>query len=515
MEPMRLSLPTRSLTLPGLALACLVPVLQADSQQDACDRWLARAASNPRLELEQVEHEASGSPLVQGYFTVPEDRATGEGREIQIGMILLPARAEAPKADPVWFLHGGPGAGATVFFKREVKGWLRQDRDVILVDQRGTGSSNGLRVRQPGSDKDLQTYFESYFEPERYAAALPKILERADPRQYTTPNAVDDFDDLRAALGYDQVNLRGGSYGTRSGLIWMRRHPESIRTATLQGVQSISFLNPLPHARMAQRSLDLIFDEVEADPIYAAAFPGLRARFWETLGRFDEGPIEVEVTHPKSGEVQTISFSKNAFAEAVRLQLYTVPTNRRLPLLLNQAHAGDYRALAQASLAMSRNVRGVIAWGTLISVTGSEDAPRMDRSTIEAECAGTFLGTTRIDEQLAIIDMWPCGEVAEDFGAPITVDVPTLLWSGTHDPSTAPQWAEETHRSLPNSVHVVIPSGHGVYGPEVQRVDAAFLDTASIEGLELSEVEALELPPLVLPEAAEVPRESRSTRDSG
>ena len=389
---------------------------------------------------------------------------------------------------------------AIAFFRRQVDGWLRDDRDVILVDQRGTGSSNALTVHEPGTDADLQSYFTSYFEPRRYLDALPGILERADPWLYTTNNAVDDFDELREALGYDRVNLRGGSYGTRSAQIWMRRHPDSIRTATLQGVQSISYLNPLPHARMAQRSLDLIFDEVEADERYAAAFPDLRANFWSTLARFDEGPVEVTLPHPKTGEPTAIRFDRNAFAEAVRLQLYSIPANRHLPRLLQQAHAGDFTELAQARLDSERSLRGAIAWGTLLAVTGSEDAPRMDRDTIEAWCEGTFLGDTRVTEQLAAIDIWPCGEVADDFGAPITADVPTLLWSGTHDPSTAPQWADELDATLPRSLHVVIPSGHGVFGPEVERVDRAFLDSGSVEGLDLSEVEALELPPLVLPE---------------
>jgi pimeloyl-ACP methyl ester carboxylesterase len=488
--------------LPIAVLLLTRSVAAADHQEQLCQRLLALAETNPRLEFERRDWDEKELSFIQGFFSVPEDRASDadpDGREIRIGMVILPARSDAPKADPVWMLHGGPGAGAIAFFSREVDGWLRDDRDVILVDQRGTGSSNALTIPHARTDDDLQSYFGSYFETSRYLAALPEILERADPRQYTTNNAVDDFDELRAALGYEQVNIRGGSYGTRSGLVWMRRHPESIRTASLQGVQSMSYLNPMPHARMAQRALDMIFDEIEADRTYNAAFPDLRADFWATLKRLDETPAQVELPHPQTGEPTVIRFGKDSFAESVRLQLYSVPSNRRLPRLLQRAHAGDYAALAQARLDTERALLGVIAWGTLLSVTGSEDAPRMDRDAIARECANTFLGETRIREQLAMIDLWPCGQVGDDFGAPITVDVPTLLWSGSHDPSTAPQWAEEVHGDLPNSVHVVIPSGHGVYGPEVQVVDRAFLDSGSVDGLELSDVEALELPPLELP----------------
>ena len=483
-----------------LHFATLLLLAPAASDHRArCDELVARAEADPRLALRVQEHAPSGTAFVRGTYAVPEDRSQADGRTIRLTVAVLPALGEDVRPDPVFLLHGGPGAPATAFFPQQVGGWIRRTRDVVLVDQRGTGGSNALTVPLAGSDDDLQTYFTSYFEVERYEAALEEILARADPRLYTTDNAVDDFDEVRRALGYGQVNLRGGSYGTRSGLVWMRRHPESIRTATFQGVAPIAFRNPLPHAREAQDALDLIFEEVRTTPEYAAAFGDLERKFWETLERFDEGPLPVEISHPVTGALESIELTRNAFAEAVRLQLYQLPTNRRLPAVLLDAHAGDYRALAEASLAMSRGVRRLIAWGTLISVTESEDLWRIDPAEIEAACAGTFLGETRIREQLAVAAIWPSGQVDEEWTRPVSVDVPTLLWSGSHDPSTSPEWGAEAARHLPNALHVVVPSGHGVSGPEVERLDRAFLASGTIEGLDLSAVEALELPPLVLP----------------
>jgi len=220
---------------------------------------------NPRLDLERVEHEASKSVIVQGFFSVPENRETGKGRKIRIGPIVLPARSADPSPDPVFILHGGPGAPATKFFRAQVNRWIREKRDVVLIDQRGTGSSNRLHVPMPGSNDDLQGYFENYFQPERFRAALPRLQRRADLKQYTTDNSVDDFDEIRAALGYEKIDLRGGSYGTRAAFVYLRRHPDSIRTATLQGIQPISYRNPLPHARSAQNALDLIFEEIRSN----------------------------------------------------------------------------------------------------------------------------------------------------------------------------------------------------------------------------------------------------------
>jgi len=481
----------------------LDPAAAREAQERGCDRLLARASGDPRLRLERAEDRASDTVYLRGRYLVPEDRDTGEGRQIALHLLILPARGPERAPDPVFLLHGGPGAAAPAFFGQQRAGWIVQRRDVVLIDQRGTGRSNPLRVPQLGDDEDLQSYFTSYFDPERYAAALPELQARADLSQYTTPNAIDDFEEVRAALGYQQVNLRGGSYGSRAALVWLRRHPESVRTAMLMGVAPIAYRNPLPHARGAQDALDLIFAEIRAEPRYAAAFPDLEQRLWQTLGRLEQEPAEVDVRHPETGEVHTIRLDHKAFAEAVRLQLYQLPSNRRLPLLLLRAHAGDYREFAEASLAMSRGLRGAIAWGALMCVTGSEDIPRIDPAEIEAACAGTFLGETRVREQMAVAAIWPSGRVPDSFFEPVRSEVPVLLFSGSHDPSTAPRWGEEAARHLPNSLHVVVPGGHGVFGPEVQRLDQAFLEAGAVEGLDRSEVDALTLPPLALPETVD------------
>ena len=229
-----------------LALASLSTAQEAghDNQKVVCERLLRLSEENPRLELAKAEHARSGTHFVQGYFSVPENRSEEGGREIRLGLIVLPARSANPAPDPVFLLHGGPGAAATTFFNRQVNGWIRKKRDVVLIDQRGTGHSNKLHVPMPGNDAELQSYLESWFQPHLFEAALPELQQRADLSQYTTPNSVDDFDEVRSALGYDKINLRGGSYGSRSALAYMRRHPDTIRSATLQAIQPISYRNP-------------------------------------------------------------------------------------------------------------------------------------------------------------------------------------------------------------------------------------------------------------------------------
>ncbi len=472
----------------------------AGNQQKICDRLLSIAEKNPRLELFPATHERTNTRFVQGYYRVFENRETRTGREIKIGFAVLPARGENPAPDPVFILHGGPGAPATALFRRNLRSWMRERRDIVLIDQRGTGSSNPLHVKQLGSDDDIQSYFESMFRPDVYQAALPALQQIAELTQYTTHNAIDDFDEIREALGYEKINLRGGSYGTRSALVYLRRHPERIRCASLQAIQPISYRNPLPHARSAQVVLDQIFEECRSTAANRAAFPDIETKFQETLARLAKEAVEVTVSHPKTREDVTVTLDRSSFAESVRVLLYTVQTNRELPRLLMKAHAGDYREIAETGLTHFRSVRSALAFGTLMCVVNTEDISRIDADEIEEACRGTFLGEVRIRNQMAVGAIWPRGKTPEGFDEPVSVDVPVLLFSGTHDPSTSSLWGAEAAGHLPNSLHVVVPGAHGVFGQPVVRLDRAFLEAGSVKGLDLSEIEKMKLPPLVLPE---------------
>lgn len=170
--------------------------------------------------------------------------------------------------------------------------------------------------------------------------------------------------------------------------------------------------------------------------------------------------------------------------------------------MLLRAHQGDYRELAEAAMRQNRGARGNIAWGMLMCVTGSEDISRIDPTEIEEQCAGTFLGEVRVQSQMAVAAIWPSGAVPASFGDAVSVGIPVLLFSGTHDPATSPKWGAEAARHLPESLHVVVPGGHGVTGPEVQRLEQTFLAQGSARGLDLSAVEQLSLPPLALPETS-------------
>lgn len=436
-----------------------------------------------------------------GTFTVFEDRDARQGRTIDLRILVLRAKAAAPAEDPVFYLAGGPGQAATSLARSLATSWMRDDRDIVLVDQRGTGGSNELQVRLRADDSTPQSLLTPLFDVEAFRASIPKLQAHADLRLYTTPIAMDDLDDVRVALGYTRVNLVGGSYGTRAALVYMRRHEASVRCAILTGVAPPSLLNPLYHARGAQAAFDALAAECEAEPRYRTAFGDLRARLATIVGRLEAAPADVVVVSD-GGEVH-VQLTRDAFAEALRVMLYYLGGNRRVPLLVDQAFRGDYREFARIAIESNGGLRRSLAFGMLMSVVGSEDLPRIEPDMIEPATAGTFLGARRVRDQLAVGEFWPRGEIGEEYAAPLTVRTPTLLISGTMDPVTPPGFAAELHEHLGDSVHVVVPGAHeGKDTGCVGAIQRRFLSTARTEGLDLRCVASVRLPPLVMPAPA-------------
>ena len=369
----------------------------------------------------------------------------------------------------------------------------------MLVDQRGTGASNPLRCALAGNSDYLQGYLEPIFQPELFRDCLARLEPRADLTQYTTPVAMDDLAELLDELGYGEVNLIGGSYGTRAALVFMRRHPERVRTAVLNGVAPIAFKNPLFHAREAQSALELLFDACAADPGCGAAFPALPEEFAAVMARLEETPGRVTAVHSGTEEDVELTLSREAFAEALRVMMYYTPTARQVPLAIHRASEGDYKPFVQLGLQANRSLRDQLAFGMLLCVTCSEDLPRISEEEIRRETAGTFLGDGRVRSQAEVCSFWPRGAVPADYGEPVRSEAPALILSGTFDPVTPPRFGEEAARHLPNSLHVVAPGSHGLGGACIDGLIAALLQSGSVEGLDTSCVESLRFPAFELP----------------
>ncbi len=447
-----------------------------------------------------LETKTSGPGKVStGYFRTFENRRAGKGREIKLDLVVLHATGDKPQPDPVFVLAGGPGQAAATLWRQYQNSWMRRDRDIVLVNQRGTGGDNRIQLPPRSDITSPQDYLRPMFEPERIKKALKVLNKKFDLRMYSTPDAMDDLNEIRQALGYEKINLTGGSYGTRAALVYIRRHEATVRTAVLNGVAPIEFRNPLYHAQEAQNALDKIFAEVEANQTYREAFPNLRKKFDTVLERLEKSPAKVELQDARSGEVHAVEISKDIFCGSLRFQMYYLNTTRSVPLLIQRAYEGDFKPFARNSIARNRALGNAIALGMLLSVTAAEDVARIKAEEIGPATKGSFYGDSRLRNQIEVCRLWPKSDLPKNFGDPVKSNVPTLILSGIIDPVTGPRWGEVVHKNFPNSIHIVAPAAHGVGGSCIQRIQKAFLDSATVKDLDTSCVKDMKLPPLVLP----------------
>ncbi len=469
-----------------------------DRRLKMCFALLASVLATTALSAQTVSKPDGDRAEEDGQLSVLEDPTKPQGRRISLHYRVLHARAADPRQDPVFILAGGPGQAATTLASGYRKSWMREKHDIVLVDQRGTGKSNALQVPPVGDPKDPQTWFRPVFEKAAFERALPRIQRHADPSCYTTMHAMDDLDLVRRKLGYEKINLVGGSYGTRAALIYLRRHGQHVRCAILNGVAPLAFRNPLYHARAAQDAFDLLSQEVAAKPEYRKAFGDLHERLRKILAGLEKAPAKVKLRR-RAGGTLTLLLDRDAFAQSLRVMLYGLASNRAVPLRLLEAAKGDFRAFAMAAYSRNRGLRSMLSLGMTLSVVGSEDIPRIREEEIEALTKGTFLGSRRVRSEIEAARIWPTAEVPASYGEPVRSKVPVLLLSGTQDPVTPPRWGAEAARHLPNSLHLVVPGTHGVGGPCLTRIQQDFLEKGTVRGLDTSGIRALKMPPLVLP----------------
>ena len=440
-----------------------------------------------------------------GTFTVYENRATSQGRQIDLHIVVLPALSSDSKPDPFFFLAGGPGQGAAKMAKplREAFRQILTNRDIVLVDQRGTGKSNPLDcINEDDSLKMLN-------EPEEAGIAQLKACMAgydADLRLYTTDIAMDDLDEVRAFLGYDQINLYGGSYGTRAGLVYMRRHGERVRTAVLDGVAPTNMRLPLFFPRDAQRAFDRLVADCEADAGCRERYPNLGVRARTLIARLENNPPLVAVMHPRTGERGDIRMTARLLANVFASTLYQPLAASVIPALIERAEHDDFQGvLALTSLFDSGDPNMSI--GMQLSVICAEDFPRLTQEEAAKEGQGSMFWPHVMRAQRAGCEFWPRGTVDASFYDPVQSSIPTLIMSGEIDPVTPPIWGEEIKKTLPNSIHVVMPgTGHTAGGTACgRRLIRAFIDAGTHANLDTSCVEKVTRPPYFLTPAGPDP----------
>ena len=475
-----MSRPTPARRLPALLAALLVAA--------------PAGAAERTLELRPCSDEVDVSGAECGRLQVFEDRESGRGRTIELKVVVLPALGRGAAPDPLFLLAGGPGMPASALARVAEAGLrrVRERREIVLVDQRGTGDLSPLRCDDIDADS---TYFS--FDLDLPVQQLRGCLESfdADPSQYTTPAAMDDLDDVRRALGYERINLWGGSYGTRAALVYLRRHPERVRAVVLDGVAPTGMRMPLHIGEDARRSVELMLADCEADPDCAEAFPRVRSRYEELLARLEEAPEQVAVPHPRTGQVVELELGRRHVLFLLRAALYDAETTRLLPLVIERAHGGDYAPLLALSEPLMEGVSEMNV-PLLFSVLCAEDVAWLTEEDRRGVAAEPFLGPAVLDMWGPVCDFWPRGELPPGYHDPVVSDKPVLVLSGRLDPVTPPRWGESVARHLSNSLHVVVPgAAHGasVHGC-VPRLIARFLEDAGVDNLDAGCVDDLRRP---------------------
>jgi pimeloyl-ACP methyl ester carboxylesterase len=428
-----------------------------------------------------------------GTLEVFEDRDAKAGRKIPLKIIVFPALKRTAAPDPLFFLAGGPGQGAADIsgLGRELMRRIGADRDLVFVDQRGTGASNPLACK---SEEDEETDEQKAIE--RLRACMQELQKKADLTKYTTTIAMDDLDDVRRHLGYESINLYGGSYGTRAAIVYARRYPAHTRAIILDGVAPTDMRLPLYMARDGQRALDLLLRDCAADRACAERFPRLRERL-ETL--LKAPPRKVRYTHPRTGlekqsDVKRLSLSGILFAS-----LYSPKTASLVPLLIEQAEKGSFAGFFALGAAFDPSATS-IAQGMHFSVVCSEDAPRIEPGAIDRVNAATFIGPDMARMRLKACEFWPKGKVEPDYYENVPLEIPTLILSGELDPVTPPSWGDQIAASWKNARHLTIPAtGHGAAGAGcVPKLMAQFLTEASAANLDPACIQQIKRPPFVL-----------------
>ena len=461
-----------SLILGALLLAAALPAARAQAPQS-----VPQAAAQPRnCHLPGVEDTLRCLKL-----PVPLDPAK-PGRTLQLHVTIAPSLREGARPDPLFVLAGGPGeAGSEVLsILNTALRRVRATRDIVFIDQRGTGLSGKLEC-ESGDDDRLSD--------DAADAALRRCIaaSKAPFAAYTTANAAHDIEQVRRALGYGKINLWGGSYGTRLGQAYARAYPGSVRSMILDAVAAPDQVIPAG-GRDSQAALDKLFAQCEADAACRKAYPGLRGEFDGLVARLDKG-MNIALADPRTARQVELTMTGARLLGTVHGMLYAPGDARRLPFLVHSAAQGRWQPfVARRNVAADYNPEGSPATLLHLAVICAEDMPRLtpalaasDRALLTRSVLDRLPGLCRAMNVPAV-----------PWTTPATIEAPALLLSGALDPVTPPHRAASAARYMTHAQLLTAPNaGHGVSqlgcAPRLLR---AFLDhpEQKVDGSCLNEI---------------------------
>jgi pimeloyl-ACP methyl ester carboxylesterase len=453
----------------------------------------AAFAAAPELPTSPCQLEGVARPARCGMLTVLENPKRPDGRRLAIHFAVIPASSSGRVLlDPIVVLTGGPGEkaieSASVYVGRLAS--LLSDRDLLLVDQRGTGQSAPLECHLYSS-ADPAASVRDFFPPAAVARCARELEKIADLIRYTSPHFASDLEQVRRALGYGRLNLFAGSYGTRAAQAYLRQYPRSVRTAYLGSSVPIDVAEPLDFAKTEQTALDRMFENCAAEAACHAAFPNLRSEFQELVRRLESAEVRVHIPEATDAVV----LSRGRAAEWVRSQLYRPHDAAALPWFLHRAYAGDWSPILDSMLSDARDVEQDLSFGLFFSITCSEDVPFVQEKDVVAATHDTFLGDYRLRQQQAACKLWPRAMLSKGYRQPVKSSAPTLFVTGDLDGGTPLWFTGRVAQGFSNQVTVVVHGqGHTEWNECVARKYEQLVRSGSVR-----ELKSPSCPPMPLP----------------
>ncbi|MBT40909.1 MAG: peptidase [Idiomarina sp.] len=419
-----------------------------------------------------------------GFVKVPENYNQADGKQIAIHYAVLPAISEGKRSDPLLILAGGPGQAATELTPMIAKIFepVRKTRDIVLIDQRGTGKSNPLQCEVDHADELLQT--DDAQSLTKLAAGCLQKFEDTDTLQYTTLNSIKDFEQVREHLGIKQFNLYGGSYGTRVGLKYLQHYPDSVRTATLDAVAPPQVVIG-PFGLHASLAFNKLVEDCNQQLRCEQRFPNVKNDYQQVMQALDEQPQRLQINDPLTNQPTDILLSSGRFSSIIRLALYSPMTRQLLPFTINEAAAGNFQPVLGLMGSTTVAAQNSIYLGLMLSVLCSEDLPRADAQLLAQDANNDFIGGRTGEAFQALCKAWPADAVAAEWAAPVESDKPVLLLSGTQDPVTPPRWGDIAARTLTNSAHFVAEHASHTIASHTcaNKIIADFIEAGSVQDL--------------------------------
>lgn len=409
-------------------------------------------ANDNNLTLENCHLGEIRSQVKCGKLVVPENYSKTDGDKISVNFAVLPAIDNSEYKTPLMFLAGGPGQAAVELATglNRVFSEARKTRDIILVDQRGTGESSALACDFEAVESVYSIRADA-LDPKEVKDCVAQF--KGDVTQYNSENAIRDFDAIRNALGHQKINIYGGSYGTRAGLVYMRMFPESLDSVVLDSVGPIE----VPIGMFGQsgaRSFNLLLDNCKKSDSCNTAFPNLAEEFQAVKARLAKEPVTLDIMHPRLGTPTTFLIDDIKFTGNLRFQLYGMEGRSMVPLVIHQAFLGNYKPL-QGLIARNEGDQ-LVYTGLLFNIVCNEDIPRVSEESRIADADNNFDGGSSHISWEMVCPFFPKYRPSEEFYQSVTADIPTLILSGNLDPVTPPSNGDYSAKTLPNSHHIVV-----------------------------------------------------------